>query len=67
MKWRRAADLTVKRVAIINQASFFHCRPPAPPGAPTMIPPRYFALIPAAGVGARMGAAMPKQYARLAG
>jgi 2-C-methyl-D-erythritol 4-phosphate cytidylyltransferase len=32
-----------------------------------MIPPRYFALIPAAGVGARMGAAMPKQYARLAG
>jgi 2-C-methyl-D-erythritol 4-phosphate cytidylyltransferase len=32
-----------------------------------MLPPRYFALIPAAGVGARMGAAYPKQYARLAG
>lgn len=32
-----------------------------------MIPPRYFALVPAAGVGARMGAAMPKQYATLAG
>jgi 2-C-methyl-D-erythritol 4-phosphate cytidylyltransferase len=32
-----------------------------------MIPPRYFALIPAAGVGARMGASMPKQYARVAG
>jgi 2-C-methyl-D-erythritol 4-phosphate cytidylyltransferase len=32
-----------------------------------MLPPRYFALIPAAGVGARMGAAFPKQYARLAG
>lgn len=32
-----------------------------------MLPPRYFALIPAAGVGARMGAAFPKQYASLAG
>jgi len=32
-----------------------------------MIPQRCFALIPAAGVGARMGASMPKQYARLAG
>jgi 2-C-methyl-D-erythritol 4-phosphate cytidylyltransferase len=32
-----------------------------------MISPRYFALIPAAGVGARMGASMPKQYARVAG
>jgi 2-C-methyl-D-erythritol 4-phosphate cytidylyltransferase len=32
-----------------------------------MLPPRYFALIPAAGVGARMGAAFPKQYAVLAG
>ncbi len=29
--------------------------------------PSYVALIPAAGVGARMGAAVPKQYARLAG
>lgn len=29
--------------------------------------PRYIALIPAAGVGARMGSAMPKQYAPLAG
>lgn len=28
---------------------------------------RYFALIPAAGVGARLGAAMPKQYVRIAG
>ena len=32
-----------------------------------MLPPRYFALIPAAGVGARMGAAFPKQYAILEG
>ena len=32
-----------------------------------MNPPRYFALIPAAGVGARMGAACPKQYLPLAG
>jgi 2-C-methyl-D-erythritol 4-phosphate cytidylyltransferase len=29
--------------------------------------PRYFALIPAAGVGARMGVDCPKQYAQLAG
>jgi 2-C-methyl-D-erythritol 4-phosphate cytidylyltransferase len=29
--------------------------------------PRYFALIPAAGVGARMGAAAPKQYLPIAG
>ena len=29
--------------------------------------PRYFALIPAAGVGARMGAATPKQYIRIGG
>jgi 2-C-methyl-D-erythritol 4-phosphate cytidylyltransferase len=29
--------------------------------------PRYFALIPAAGVGARMGAARPKQYMHIAG
>ena len=32
-----------------------------------MTPPRYFALIPAAGVGARMGAAFPKQYAEVGG
>jgi 2-C-methyl-D-erythritol 4-phosphate cytidylyltransferase len=32
-----------------------------------MIPRHYYALIPAAGVGARMGAPIPKQYARLAG
>lgn len=32
-----------------------------------MLLPRYFALIPAAGIGARMGADTPKQYARLAG
>jgi 2-C-methyl-D-erythritol 4-phosphate cytidylyltransferase len=32
-----------------------------------MIPPRYFALIPAAGIGSRMGSAMPKQYALVAG
>lgn len=32
-----------------------------------MIPRRYFALIPAAGVGARMGADCPKQYMPLAG
>ncbi|QJE01359.1 2-C-methyl-D-erythritol 4-phosphate cytidylyltransferase [Massilia forsythiae] len=29
--------------------------------------PRYFALIPAAGVGARMGAASPKQYMKIGG
>lgn len=32
-----------------------------------MIPPRNFALIPAAGIGARMGAEFPKQYLALAG
>jgi 2-C-methyl-D-erythritol 4-phosphate cytidylyltransferase len=32
-----------------------------------MIPPRYFALIPAAGVGTRMGAQRPKQYVAIAG
>ena len=32
-----------------------------------MNPPRYFALIPAAGVGARMGADCPKQYLTIAG
>ena len=32
-----------------------------------MIPPRHFALIPAAGIGARMGAGCPKQYMPLAG
>ena len=32
-----------------------------------MTPSRYFALIPAAGVGARMGAAFPKQYAEVGG
>jgi 2-C-methyl-D-erythritol 4-phosphate cytidylyltransferase len=32
-----------------------------------MIPPRNFALIPAAGIGARMGAEFPKQYLPLAG
>lgn len=32
-----------------------------------MNPPRYFALIPAAGIGARMGASIPKQYVPLAG
>ena len=32
-----------------------------------MLQTRYFVLIPAAGVGARMGAAFPKQYAELAG
>jgi 2-C-methyl-D-erythritol 4-phosphate cytidylyltransferase len=30
-------------------------------------PPRYFALVPAAGVGARMGAGSPKQYLPIAG
>ena len=29
--------------------------------------PRYFALIPAAGVGARMGASSPKQYLKIGG
>jgi len=32
-----------------------------------MRPPRYFALIPAAGVGARMGGDVPKQYLPIAG
>lgn len=32
-----------------------------------MIQPRYFALVPAAGVGARMGSAVPKQYSQIAG
>lgn len=32
-----------------------------------MNPPRHFALIPAAGVGARMGASFPKQYLEVAG
>jgi 2-C-methyl-D-erythritol 4-phosphate cytidylyltransferase len=32
-----------------------------------MISPRYFALIPAAGVGARMGSELPKQYMPVAG
>ena len=32
-----------------------------------MLQARHFALIPAAGVGARMGTAIPKQYAQLAG
>ena len=32
-----------------------------------MIQPRYFALIPAAGVGARMGGVVPKQYGLIAG
>ncbi|MGH8810168.1 MAG: 2-C-methyl-D-erythritol 4-phosphate cytidylyltransferase [Noviherbaspirillum sp.] len=32
-----------------------------------MIPPRHYALIPAAGVGARMGTECPKQYTPLAG
>ncbi len=32
-----------------------------------MNPPRYFGLIPAAGIGARLGAGIPKQYMSLAG
>lgn len=32
-----------------------------------MTQPRYFALVPAAGVGARMGSTIPKQYAEIAG
>lgn len=32
-----------------------------------MVSPRYFALVPAAGVGARLGAGYPKQYLPLAG
>jgi 2-C-methyl-D-erythritol 4-phosphate cytidylyltransferase len=32
-----------------------------------MIAPRYFALVPAAGVGARMGVSHPKQYLQIAG
>jgi 2-C-methyl-D-erythritol 4-phosphate cytidylyltransferase len=34
---------------------------------PRMNPPRHFALIPAAGVGARMGSGSPKQYVSIAG
>lgn len=32
-----------------------------------MTQPRYFALVPAAGVGARMGGVLPKQYGQIAG
>jgi len=32
-----------------------------------MTQPRYFALVPAAGVGARMGGVVPKQYGQIAG
>ena len=32
-----------------------------------MTQPRYFALVPAAGVGARMGSVLPKQYGQIAG
>lgn len=39
----------------------------AMPSQPNMNPPRYFALIPAAGVGSRMGSSCPKQYALIAG
>lgn len=39
-----------------------------PPAAPEALSPsRHFALIPAAGVGARMGARIPKQYMAVAG
>lgn len=37
------------------------------PNSPQMSTARYFALVPAAGVGARMGADCPKQYMPLAG
>jgi 2-C-methyl-D-erythritol 4-phosphate cytidylyltransferase len=37
------------------------------PARYSMTAPRYFALIPAAGVGARMGGACPKQYMPIAG
>lgn len=37
------------------------------PNQSTLISPRYFALIPAAGVGQRMGSAIPKQYLPLLG
>lgn len=49
---------------IINQgrSRFFQ-----PPQAILMNSPRYFALIPAAGVGARLGASQPKQYLSMAG
>ena len=39
----------------------------AMPSQPNPNSPRYFALIPAAGVGARMGSSRPKQYAPIAG
>lgn len=37
------------------------------PAAATSAPPAYYALIPAAGVGARMGASSPKQYLPIGG
>ncbi|EJN03566.1 2-C-methyl-D-erythritol 4-phosphate cytidylyltransferase [Herbaspirillum sp. YR522] len=40
---------------------------PAHSPVPAASPPRYLALLPAAGVGARMGTATPKQYMMLAG
>lgn len=39
----------------------------AMPSQPNIHSPRYFALIPAAGVGSRMGSSCPKQYAQIAG
>ncbi|MCM1129760.1 MAG: 2-C-methyl-D-erythritol 4-phosphate cytidylyltransferase [Alistipes senegalensis] len=38
-----------------------------PENLPSLNLPRYYALVPAAGVGKRMGAALPKQYLSLAG
>jgi 2-C-methyl-D-erythritol 4-phosphate cytidylyltransferase len=68
-----------ERWGIINEAPFAFRPPAAAVGyhhaletathkiVCRMSPPRHFALIPAAGIGARMGGACPKQYLPIAG
>lgn len=70
--WRRvhAGKTTNNEHAILpDPGPNAHCR--APPGchrpSDFMSLPRFIALIPAAGVGSRMGTSVPKQYAELAG
>ena len=63
---RRSATVR-EYAAIINQGRRPVFRPPCGTFPHPMTASRYFALIPAAGVGARVGAADPKQYLLLAG
>src|SRR5689334_23162606 len=53
--------------AIINEAAPFTVRCHPAKLSIKMTEARYFALIPAAGIGARMGAGCPKQYLPIAG